>query len=108
MELNERISAARRAAGMSQEQLGEALGVSRQAVSKWESGQTKPDLEAVGKMCELFHLSADYLLLGKEDKKDDGLLRSGSGPTPGSVPEPDPVHLRRLLAGVGGHQPDPA
>ena len=57
---------------MSQEQLGEALGVSRQAVSKWESGQTKPDLEAVGKMCELFHLSADYLLLGKEDKKDDG------------------------------------
>lgn len=72
MELNERIAAARRAAGMSQEQLGEALGVSRQAVSKWESGQTKPDLEAVGKMCELFHLSADYLLLGKEDKKDDG------------------------------------
>lgn len=71
MELNERIAAARRAAGMSQEQLGEALGVSRQAVSKWESGQTKPDLEAVGKMCELFHLSADYLLLGKEDKKDD-------------------------------------
>lgn len=72
MELNERIAAARRAAGMSQEQLGEALGVSRQAVSKWESGQTKPDLEAVGKMCQLFHLSADYLLLGKEDKKDDG------------------------------------
>lgn len=72
MELNERIAAARRAAGMSQEQLGEALGVSRQAVSKWESGQTKPDLEAVGKMCELFHLSADYLLLGKEEKKDDG------------------------------------
>ena len=72
MELNERIAAARRAAGMSQEQLGEALGVSRQAVSKWESGQTKPDLEAVGKMCELFRLSADYLLLGKEEKKDDG------------------------------------
>lgn len=71
MELNERIAAARRAAGMSQEQLGEALGVSRQAVSKWESGQTKPDLEAVGKMCELFHLSADYLLLGREDDKTD-------------------------------------
>ncbi|WP_294551431.1 helix-turn-helix transcriptional regulator [uncultured Pseudoflavonifractor sp.] len=71
MELNERIAAARRAAGMSQEQLGEALGVSRQAVSKWESGQTKPDLEAVSKMCELFHLSADYLLLGKEGNKTD-------------------------------------
>ena len=38
MELKDRIAQARRAAGLSQEQLGEQLGVSRQAVSKWESG----------------------------------------------------------------------
>ena len=38
MELNERIALARKQAGLSQEQLGEKLGVSRQAVSKWESG----------------------------------------------------------------------
>lgn len=38
MELYERISLARKKAGLSQEQLGEKLGVSRQAVSKWESG----------------------------------------------------------------------
>lgn len=38
MELNERIAFVRRAAGLSQEQLGERLGVTRQAVSKWESG----------------------------------------------------------------------
>ena len=38
MELNERIIQARKQAGLTQEQLGEKLGVSRQAVSKWESG----------------------------------------------------------------------
>ena len=38
MSLGERISQARKRAGLSQEQLGEQLGVSRQAVSKWESG----------------------------------------------------------------------
>ena len=81
MEMNERIAAARRAAGMSQEQLGEALGVSRQAVSKWESGQTKPDLDTVSKMCELFHLSADYLLLGKEDNKTDNVSAQAQAKT---------------------------
>ena len=72
MSLNERIAQARRAAGLSQEQLGEALGVSRQAVSKWESGQTRPDLDSLSAMCELFHLSADYLLLGREDARSEG------------------------------------
>ena len=38
MELSERIAKVRKQAGLSQEQLGEKLGVSRQAVSKWESG----------------------------------------------------------------------
>ena len=43
MELKDRIAAVRKAAGLTQEQLGELLGVTRQAVSKWESGQTVPD-----------------------------------------------------------------
>lgn len=63
MQLNERIIHARKQAGMTQEQLGEALGVSRQAVSKWESGQANPDVTYVIKMCELFRLSADWLVL---------------------------------------------
>ncbi len=66
MELKERIAAARRAAGMTQEQLGELLGVTRQAVSKWESGQTTPDAATVAALCEKLHVSADYVLLGKE------------------------------------------
>ena len=67
MELNERITQARKQAGLTQEQLGEALGVSRQAVSKWESGQANPDVIYIIKMCELFQLSADWLLMGKPD-----------------------------------------
>lgn len=67
MELWERIAQARKAAGLSQEELGNRLGVSRQAVSKWETNQTKPDVDTVVRMCQVLDLSADYLLFGKED-----------------------------------------
>lgn len=66
MELKDRIAAVRRAAGLTQEQLGELLGVSRQAVSRWESGQTSPDVSTLAALCEKLRVSADYVLLGKE------------------------------------------
>ena len=66
MELKDRITLARKQAGLSQEQLGEQLGVSRQAVSKWESGQANPDVDYLTRMCALLGVSADWLLLGKE------------------------------------------
>ena len=66
MELKDRIAAARKAAGLTQEQLGELVGVTRQAVSKWEAGQTVPDAVTVAALCEALHVSADYVLLGKE------------------------------------------
>ena len=66
MELHERIALARKQAGLSQEQLGEKLGVSRQAVSKWESGQSNPDVAYIAGMCRLFGVSSDWLLLGEE------------------------------------------
>ena len=52
MELKDRIAAVRKAAGLTQEQLGELLGVTRQAVSKWESGQTTPDAATIAALCE--------------------------------------------------------
>ena len=67
MELYERIALARKQAGLSQEQLGEKLGVSRQAVSKWETGQTNPDIAYIVEMCRLFGVSSDWLL-GVEDR----------------------------------------
>ena len=66
MTLGERIALARKRAGLSQEQLGEKLGVSRQAVSKWESDQTNPDVAYVAQMCRLLEVSSDWLLLGEE------------------------------------------
>lgn len=62
MTIGERIAQLRRAAGLSQEQLAEALEVSRQAVSKWETGQALPDIDRIGRLCALFSVSADELL----------------------------------------------
>lgn len=42
------------------------LGLSRQAISKWETGQGKPEIDNIVKLTELYHVSADYILLGTE------------------------------------------
>ncbi len=84
MEWNERVAAARKAAGLTQEALGEKLGVSRQAVSKWESGQAVPDLDTVAKLCLALGFSADYLLFGREDAPapaEGAPAESAPGPT---------------------------
>ena len=71
MELHERIAVVRKAMGLTQEQLGELVGVSRQAVSKWESGQTVPDALTVAKLCRALNVSADYIILGKEPEEGE-------------------------------------
>ena len=53
MTLGERIALARKKAGLSQEQLGDRLGVSRQAVSKWESSQANLDVAYVAELCRI-------------------------------------------------------
>ena len=67
----ERIAELRKQAGLSQEQMGNALNISRQAISKWESGQANPDVSYIEPMCELFGVSADYLLFGRETEPDE-------------------------------------
>ena len=64
MNLSERILALRKARNLSQEELAEQIGVSRQAVGKWESGQSLPDLDKVIALSEFFGVSCDYLLKG--------------------------------------------
>ena len=68
--LSDRIATLRKDAGWSQEELAERLGVSRQAVSKWESGASQPDLERVLALSELFEVSTDYLLKDEADTID--------------------------------------
>ena len=50
--------------GLTQEQLAEALGVSRQSVSKWESGLSFPEMDTILRLCDLFSVSMDTLLRG--------------------------------------------
>ena len=66
MNVADRIQALRKQHGMSQEQLADAVGVSRQAVSKWESEQASPDLDKVVIMSDLFEVTTDYILKGIE------------------------------------------
>ena len=60
--LGEKIAELRKAQNMSQEDLADRMDVSRQSVSKWESGQSQPELDKLLKLSELFHVSTDYLL----------------------------------------------
>ena len=62
MILGEKIAALRKQNNWSQEDLAEKLQVSRQSVSKWESGASIPDLDRIVKLSALFGVSTDYLL----------------------------------------------
>lgn len=66
MTISDRIIELRKQNSLSQEDLAEVVGVSRQAVSKWESGQSTPDIEKVIKLSEYFNISTDYLLKGEQ------------------------------------------
>ena len=66
MTIADRIQHLRKGKGISQEELAEKIGVSRQAVSKWESEQSTPELEKVITMSEIFDVTTDYILKGIE------------------------------------------
>ncbi len=67
MEIGERLKNARSEHGLTQEQVAEELGVSRQSISNWENNRSYPDIVSVIKMSDLYSVSLDELL--KEDKK---------------------------------------
>lgn len=62
MILADKITALRKKAGWSQEELAEQLGVTRQSVSKWEGAQSVPDMDKVVQMSRLFGVTTDFLL----------------------------------------------
>ena len=66
MTLGKRIATLRKDKGLKQDALAEALGVSPQAVSKWENDQTCPDISLLPKLAELLGVSVDELLSGKK------------------------------------------
>lgn len=70
MILSEKIMILRKQKGWSQEQLAERLEVSRQAVSKWESGASVPDLDKILRLSDLFGVSTDYLLRDDQEREE--------------------------------------
>lgn len=66
MDFQEKLLTLRKANGMTQEQLAEKLDVSRQSVSKWESGQAVPELERIVQLSAVFDVTTDYLLKPSE------------------------------------------
>ena len=62
MQISEKLQLLRSKTGMSQEELAERLGISRQSISKWESGQSVPDLKKLIILSEIYNVTIDSLV----------------------------------------------
>ena len=69
-----RLKRFRTQSGMTQEELAEKLGVSRQAVAKWERGESVPDIDCCMKLAEIYGVTVDILVrsFGKQEHTGDG------------------------------------
>ena len=95
MTIGEKILKLRKARGWNQEELAEQVGVSRQAVSRWESDSAKPDADKIVAICDLFGVSADYLL--RENYQ--GESEKGS-----TQPQPQSTTLTSVIRGLSMSQ----
>lgn len=103
MTLSEKILYYRKSAALSQEELAARVGVSRQAVSKWETGESTPELSKVVLLAQLFHVTTDQLLSPQAPQAS--VPPSSSSPTPGAKYQTIPLLGRMVrrwgwLAGI--------
>ncbi len=97
VKLNEQIAFLRRQRGMTQEDLAQALGVTNQAVSKWESAQCCPDIQLLPEIARLFDVSTDMLLgCETESTPDDIILEVRNKIT--SLPKDEAYELTYRIA----------
>lgn len=96
MTMGQRIAQRRKQLGLSQEALADAVGVSRQAVSKWELDEAQPDAAKIVLLAQALEMTTDELLLGVAAEENT----TAPQPTP-SAPRPD--HLGRLEKFVRRH-----
>ena len=100
MKLNEKIAYYRREGKLSQEELAARVGVSRQAVSKWELGEAAPDINKLLALAKAFGVTTDHLL--NEDEEPERAtppVQSQEAPTP---PPPPPASQPGQLANLPG------
>lgn len=67
MDLGNRIRGEREKLNLSQDELAKRMDISRQAISKWETGKSYPDVETILKLSDIFNLSLDELVKGDKD-----------------------------------------
>lgn len=102
MKLSEKIIYCRKKAGLSQLDLADKLGVSRQSVSKWETGESNPDVTKIPLLAKEFGISADWLL--SEDEPEEP--QTADAPQTAPTPYPDwieqlPSHLGKMVKKFG-------
>ena len=97
MSLAEKMIELRKQNGLSQQDLADRLGVSRQAISRWETGAVQPTADSVRGLAQVLQVSTDYLL---NDELDDPTPPRSPQPVPTPQEEPKPARKRRkwLLA----------
>lgn len=76
MTIGEKIQKLRKEKGLSQEQLANQLEVSRQAISKWELGESIPDINKVALISEYFHVTTDYLIKDHISEQESSIRAS--------------------------------
>lgn len=74
--IGEKILELRKARSLTQEKLGEQLGISSQAVSKWENGDSMPDIMVLPQLCEILGISIDALLEVPQSMKKENIMKS--------------------------------
>ncbi|OYP22146.1 hypothetical protein CG709_07550, partial [Lachnotalea glycerini] len=79
MEIGIKISQARREQGITQVELAEKMSVTRQTVSRWESGVAYPDIEKVVDIAEILHVSCDYLLMTDSNMRNEDPINENKG-----------------------------
>lgn len=74
MKFNEKLIELRKKEGLSQEELGYKLNVTRQTVSKWELGQTTPEMDKLVEMSKIFNISVDELVNDNETVEQNTII----------------------------------
>ena len=73
MDLGENLFNLRKKKNLSQEEVAEKLNVTRQTISKWETGESKPDFDKIVPICNLFEITTEELLSGKQAEKKENI-----------------------------------
>lgn len=109
MRLNEKIIYCRKKAGLSQLDLADLLGVSRQSVSKWETGESNPDISKISPLAKAFGVTTDWLLSEEEPaeaSQNTDIPQQAEPEAPASKSYPDwvdnlPRHIGSMIKRFG-------